>query len=372
MSAPIKICHITTAHTVFDVRIFQKELSSLSSVGYDTNFIAPHTKNETIKGIKIHALHGSINRISRSTTLLLKIFFRALKIKADIYHFHDPEILPIGILLYYFGKRIIYDTHEDLPNQLLGSPWLPKTLRIIISRFFCNFEAFAARRFVGIITTREPVRQRFSVLNRNTILIHNYPILDEFRKELTPASDSDNLILNMGGLSHHRCILEIVQALEKISKKHHIKAVFAGNSDSKAIEQKLSKLSGWQQIQYLGYVSRTETQYLLSRANMSIVLYSNQPNHLFASSNRFYESLAAGVPVIVPDFPFWKDMLSKYKCGVSVDTSNPDAIAKAIEFLLTHPEEAKQLGQNGRNAVRTSLNWEIEEEKLIKFYKSIL
>jgi glycosyltransferase involved in cell wall biosynthesis len=85
-----------------------------------------------------------------------------------------------------------------------------------------------------------------------------------------------------------------------------------------------------------------------------------------------FEYMSAGIPVIASDFPLWREILSKAKCGLSVNPGRPLEIAKAIEFVLTHPAEAEGMGRNGREAVVRELNWQHQEQKLLALYKDLL
>lgn len=79
-----------------------------------------------------------------------------------------------------------------------------------------------------------------------------------------------------------------------------------------------------------------------------------------------------GLPVICTDFTLWKEFVDHWHCGICVEPENPDAIAAAIQYLLEHPDEAKRMGKNGRNAVKTNFNWGVEEKKLLLLYQEVL
>jgi len=113
------ICILTAVHPVWDSRIFHREAKTLVRAGYEVSFIVPHDKEEIIEGVRIIPLPKPNNRFSRMTRGAWRLFRLALKEKSDIYHFHDPEIIPVGILLKLLTRsQVIYDVHENIPAQI--------------------------------------------------------------------------------------------------------------------------------------------------------------------------------------------------------------------------------------------------------------
>ena len=176
----IKICHLTSVHSPFDVRIFHKECKTLVKAGYDVTLIAQHDKNETVDGIKIVALPKVKNRTFRMTSLPLKTLWLALKKKADVYHLHDPELLPVGVFLKLFkAKNIIYDVHEDYAKQKLSEVYIPKIARTYIAFLIRTTEYLSSKLFNGIITATENILKNFSH-HKRAISIRNFPIISNF------------------------------------------------------------------------------------------------------------------------------------------------------------------------------------------------
>ncbi|GAB6162897.1 hypothetical protein JCM12298_20570 [Desulfothermus naphthae] len=111
------------------------------------------------------------------TKVVWKLFRLALKEKADVYHFHDPELIPIGLILSLFGKKVIYDVHEDVPKQILIKDWIKSnSVRKFVSLFFKGFENLTCIFFSQIVAATPDIAKKFPA--QKTITIRNFPILE--------------------------------------------------------------------------------------------------------------------------------------------------------------------------------------------------
>jgi len=229
----IKVCHLTTVHEPFDDRIFHKQCRSLLKEGYEVVVIAQHDKDKIAKGINVIALKKSKNRIARIISSTIQIFFCALKQKADIYHFHDPELLPIGVLLKIFSrKKIVYDVHEDYGKQILSKPYLPKWSRRSISILINLIEYCATGFFDGIITATDDVLKKFSY-HKTAVSVKNYPVISYFSEEKNTENKHNNgkvfKLVYAGNISKERGVIETIQSLAYIDQP--LKLSFYGNCD---------------------------------------------------------------------------------------------------------------------------------------------
>jgi hypothetical protein len=180
----VKVCILTSVHHLFDIRIFHKQAKSLIKAGYDVTLIAQHDRDEIVDEIRIVALPKPANRIQRMTRTAWQIYRLALRVDADIYHLHDPELIPLGLKLKYLGKKVIFDAHEDLPKQLLSKPYLGSNTARILSVMTSLFERYACSRFNGIIAATPFIRDKFLAINPNTLDINNFPIIGELDEAL--------------------------------------------------------------------------------------------------------------------------------------------------------------------------------------------
>ena len=175
-----KILHITTAHKKNDIRIFQKEVSSLHKAGFNVSLIVQNEKDECINGINIYSVPHSRNRFDRFIFTNIRIIYRVIKINPSICHFHDPDFIFGAVFLSILGKKIIYDVHEDVPKQIMSKYWIPSILRRFISISFNIVEKFCVKFFfTSIIAATDSISKNFP--KNKTIVINNYPIINDLK-----------------------------------------------------------------------------------------------------------------------------------------------------------------------------------------------
>ncbi|NOZ47455.1 MAG: glycosyltransferase family 4 protein [Chlorobi bacterium] len=365
-----KVCHLTSVHPADDVRIFHKECVSLVSAGYDVTLIAPNVKNETNSGVKIIGIENKhTSRFYRMLKFTKKIYKKALEINADVYHFHDPELMPIGLKLKRKGKKVIYDVHEDLPKSIYGRYWIPKPLRFVFSLLIIFFESYVAKNLDGIITVTQTINNRFKKLNKNSTIINNYPILNDAVIKNKPVPKKKSQICYIGGISSIRGSTILIDALERIND--NIILQIAGIFDPEDYRSELIVKKGWEKVVENGWVNRDITMKIMQESIAGIITYLPLPNHVNAQPNKLFEYMSAGIPVIASNFPKWKEIIESNACGICVNPLSSEEIAEAVVYLMKNPEKALKMGNNGRNAVLNLYNWEKEKINLFYFYENI-
>ena len=360
-----KVCHITSAHKSNDIRIFIKQSKSLAKMGYETHYIVPNAKTEIIENVCIHGITNKLqSRLNRMLITTREVYKKAIEINAEVYHFHDPELIPIGLKLKRRGKKVIYDVHEDVAATILNKTYIKKPFRKIISRVFEKYENYAIKKFDYILTATPFIANKLKTYNENTIDINNYPILDELFS-INEKDVKKNQLSYVGGISKPRGILQIIEA----SKKIHGTIKLAGPVSN---EKTLELIQSSENIEYLSILEREEVKRLLNESLAGIVTFLPAPNHINAQPNKLFEYMSAGIAVIGSDFPLWKDIIEGNNCGLCVNPESEEEIFKAIEYILENKEEVIQMGKNGRKAVEEMYNWEQEEKKLLQVYKELL
>lgn len=366
-----KICIITTVHPVFDSRIFHKQAKTLVKAGYDVVLIAQHDKKETVEGIQIVPLPKPKNRLQRIFSLTYKAMRLALKQKAVIFHFHDPELLPVGLILKLVTrKKVIYDVHEDYPQSIRAKYWVSKYVRSLISIIIDKIEKFVSNSVDTTITVTDAIESRFK--KEKTIQIRNYPLLDMINLE-SRKSFSENYVklIYVGGLSKDRGIIEVVKSLELIDASIKVEMVLLGKFFELDTEKMVKKLDGFKKVKYKGWVSRNKVYEELHTSDIGIVCLHSNDRYEFSLPVKLFEYMSAGLPVIASNFAVWSQIIKENECGIMVDPLNPDEIARAIEYLAKNPELRRKMGENAKKAVIEKYNWEEESKKLISLYDKL-
>lgn len=367
----IKVCHITSVHRRYDVRIFHKECKSLVKAGYDVYLLVNDDKDdEEIDGVKIISLKAKVtNRFQRIFQLKKVLIKKALEINADIYHLHDPELLLIAYTLKKNNKKVVFDSHEDYLLTITEKTWLPKLLRPIIRFIYQIYEKQIIKRIDGAIVCYHWTYDRYNKLCKNVSMILNFPIIDDTK----PITDyTKKAIAFAGGIKSEWCHEEIIKTLEILKD---VKYELAGDIQDN-YEKIIMNMEGWKYVNYHGKISHQEVYnkvYKNASIGMCLLDYIAQcKGHIGNLSNtKLFEYMFIGLPVIGTDFILWKEIIEKENCGVCVNPHNVEQITEAINYLLNNPDIMKEMGENGRKAVIEKYNWHIEEKKLIDFYHKV-
>lgn len=366
---PEKICHISTVHNIYDDRIFFKECRSLVNAGYEVSLLVQNHTDENVDGVQIYGLKTYQSRLARIVKGTFEAFNKARKTGAKLFHFHDPELMFLGILLKISGKKVVYDVHEDLPKQVLYKEWInSKFIKKIFSKLIYFFEQFSCLFFDGIVAATEDIATKFP--KSKTIVLRNFPIKSLVKNDnLISKENKDTFVLvYAGGLSKIRGIKEIIESVGLVDEK--VRLWLFGEFENTAYFEECKRLPGWGKVKYFGYKKMDEVYHHVQQADVGIALLYPIRNYLTSLPVKAFEYMASGKPFIMSDFPFWKEMFGE--CALFADPFKPMEIAERITDLKTNKELLSSLGEKGKELIETKYSWEVEQEKLFELYNRIL
>lgn len=366
---PMRVAHLTSVHPRNDIRVFHKECRSLCAHGYDTTLVvADGLGDARIDGVAVVDVGRPGGRLERLTSTTRRVLARAVALDARIYHLHDPELLPVGLRLKQLGKTVVFDAHEDVPRQLLGKHYLHPWARRALSFAFERFERWACARLDAIVTATPFIADKFLRINPRTTSISNFPILGELDSDM-PWADKAREVCYVGSIATIRGIKEMTHAMALCHTDVRLNLV--GGFAENGLEAEVQSYLGWSRVSPWGVQDRAGVRRALQQSVAGLVTLHPVINYLDALPIKMFEYMAAGIPVVVSDFPLWAGIVNDAQCGVCVDPLDPAAIAAAIDQLVTQPERARRMGENGRLAVEHKYNWSTEEQKLLALYESL-
>lgn len=365
-----RICHITSAHNSSDTRIFQKQCVSLAKEESFDVYLVARGESRTEKNVKVVGVEGSgFGRIKRILFFTRKLYVKALEIDADIYQIHDPELLPYALKLTKMGKKVIFDSHEDMFNQILIKNYLPKTIRKIIAHAYHAYETHVVKKLAAVlfpcpINGKHPFEGR----NKNALFISNAPELGavEWKKK------NKMKMCYVGSLSENRGVTNLLKAYKNIEAK--VPLVLAGKFESEEYEKYIRENGLLDGVDYRGYCTKEELQEIYNETTVGIsnLLNVGQYPKLGTFPTKVFEYMEKGLGVIVSDYPFSRYVLTKYKIGILINPSNERDLTNAMDYMINNPEEVFSMGGNSRTLIEEEYNWQKEYKKLRNVYYQIL
>lgn len=364
-----RVAHLTTVHSPFDSRIFERQCRSLARAGYAVSLVAPHRDGTSPAGVDLVELEPPRNRLQR-WRLLPACYRAALFTGARLFHLHDPELLPVGVLLQRRGGQVVADLHENLGLDLLAKDWIPGPLRPSVSWLGTRVERWATSRLAHVVAATPSIAAQFA--RGDATVVANFPEATEFDAALRPYTDRPLRVLYAGELAARRGSLVLPRLAERLRDRSGVEVVAAGRFSSPAERRRARAETGWDRIDDRGVIPFRQVVELIGNSRVGLVLYDASPNHLEAWPRKLFEYMAGAVPVVYSDLPGMRRLLEPLGCGIAVAPDDVASAVAAVEWLLDHPEQAESMGRRGRDAVDRELNWDHEREKLLALYQRLL
>lgn len=364
-----KVCHLSSVHHRYDTRILLKECISLHNSGYEVHLVVADGKGfENYNGIQIHDVgipKGRLNRIFKTTKA---VYQKGVELNTEIYHFHDPELLNVGVKLKRKGKRVIYDSHEDVPRQILDKAYLPSFLRKPVSKIIEVYEDYVVSKLSGVVTVTPDLVKRFLIKNKNVVQVRNFPKIQEFGIDNFKRVLKRDAVCYVGAISKIRGVLGMIEAMQF---QNETKLLLGGKFENKALRAQATSLIGWKNVDELGFLNREEVKSTLQSSIAGLVVLEPTRSYLNSIPVKMFEYMIAGIPVIASDFPYWRKLIEDENCALFVDPNKPKEIGDAIKKLVNNPELAFEMGTRGQKAIFEKFNWSNEEKVFLDFYNTI-
>lgn len=363
-----RIIHVASTHSATDVRIVERECSSLAKAGYDVGMIVPTLPRDLPKGIRLIPIPPPRSGIGYFLRTLPAIHKAAAALDDEcVIHFHDPDLLPGMLRLASQGRTIVYDAHEDTPRQARAQHWIPRPLRPVAAMLYDRLERKAGIAFESVVVATPTIAARYPT--SKTVVVRNFPLVERFVRVARPYDSRSNVIVYAGGIAEKRGALEMVAAIDLV--RHPVSLKLIGPLQPKGLISKLEQKGGWARTTSTGWLSPEDVAMAMGDARVGLVVLRPLQQYLDAYPTKLFEYMAAGLPIVASDFPVWRSLIEQFDCALFVDPESPEAIADAITVLLEDPERAAAMGARGQDAAKKNFDWSTEALALTRLYDDV-
>lgn len=368
----LKICYITSMHDWNDDRIFERAAAGLASLGHEVYFVAPADKDFINSGVHIKAIPKR-SRIGKHILGPRDAYNRMKTIEADIYHFHNPNMMWLMMKWAKKGHRVFIDIHENYEARVEKLP-IPSVFKSKAINTYRKIENNFCKYYSGVTVVTESMKKKISPSGAPILVVDNVPYLFKLNQiQLSKSKYKQPTIITSGSNTSARNCMKAVEALPYIVEQiPEVQMLFVGRFQPEIFEHELHK-----RAKELGVAKHLKTEGMLpwlenferiSKAHIGCVFYEDNLNNRFTLPNRLYEYMYCGLAVLGEDFPEVRAKLDKSKSGITVNSSDPLSIANGAICILKSQEILNSFGQNAKLAVEKSFNFENALVELNKFY----
>lgn len=311
-------------------------------------------------------LKTKLNVIWVRGSLILRMIVKGYKGNYDIYHSNDLNTLPQGYICSKWrvkSKKLIYDSHEVQTSRTgYDSPIHGK------------LEAFLIKKIDEMIVENH-TRAKYNedLYGFYPHVVHNYPfgqtnlhVEKVDLHELLNIPKQEKILLYQGGIQTGRGLDKLIQAVPLFNEG--VLVLIGDGKIKKELQAMVHEMGLEEKVKFLPKVPLAELPKYTRNAYLGFQVLNNVCfNHYSASSNKLFEYMMAGVPVVACSFPEIQRVVEGDRTGVNVDSHDPVSIADGVNWLLNSPEKHTEMKINSLKA-STKYNWEIEKHNLLKVY----
>ncbi|NNF79284.1 MAG: hypothetical protein HKN05_14760, partial [Rhizobiales bacterium] len=264
-----RVAHLTSVHPPHDPRI-SKHCRSLLNAGWDVCLVAQEGRTAT-PGVRHLTIPMETSRLRRTFLSSWRVFRQALASGAKICHFHDPELLPVGMVLSLLGRKVVYDVHEDVPLQILSKKWISPWLRRPMAMLTASAEGLATRLFfAGVVAATPPIARRFPA--NTTVTVQNFPEIVASAPAPTAQSlrQRPDRAIYIGSINENRGLREIIRAVD-LSANTSTSLILCGQFTDPVLEAECRALPAWSRVDFRGWQTSDQVLDALAEAKVGLV-----------------------------------------------------------------------------------------------------
>ena len=343
------------------------------STRYEVHLIAVHPKEEIRRGVHIIPFKRFHNRKLRILTGWLLMLIKALRVNARVYHLHDPELIPCGIMLRILGKKVILDIHENIAEDIFDKPWI-KRQKLVFS-IFSLFERLACKLFY-IVLAETSYEKRYKPMARHCYTVLNYCDTKFFEPFVKKQYEHRLQLYYIGIILENRGILQIAEALYLLKQAGYEADFHCVGELYSDLDRKIRQLPYYEEIKdqlhFYGRMPLEEGYTMAARMDIGLCIIWPMKNSVESYPTKLFEYMSIGLPIICSDFPLYRQTVEGNLCGICVNPLNASEIKNAILAIHTDVEKSELMAKSGKLAVKKQFEWESQNLVLTRVYEDVL
>lgn len=364
------VCHFSSVHRMNDTRVYYRQVRGLLGCGISVHLIgreADVCKNKNLTTEVFPEYKSRVRRVIFGNLLMLS---KLWCVKADVYQFHDPELVFVGVLLRLMRRKVIFDVHENFEQQIKAKPYFNTRFSRFIALLLAGVEKFTARFMTGIICAVPAIQSRFG--HRRSILFRNFPDFSLINTSSSPKPEPESgkgfNLFYPGALSEGRGIKYLIDVLDQFDDEVYL--TLMGNFSDENFERTCRQSSGWSKVKYLGRRSVEEVYSEMSKVDVGFQYVKDTPQYRIGYPVKVFEFLAAGVPVIVSDIGNRRSLFGENV--IYCEPESLDALKRTIDYVLANNKMLKQELISKRESLRQEYDYRFEVRNYIAFLEGLV
>ncbi len=359
-----------TIHPADDVRVLHREAASLIELGLSVTLIAntPRDPGEPLlrhPDLALEVVEVPLRPLKDRLLGVLALSRRAMRVRAEAYHLHDPDLLPVGILLRLLRRRrVVYDVHEFY--AMVWSAAFPAPVRKYARVLISVLEAAIARAIGSVCAVHPVMVERFRRVGCEVTLVRNLPSVEVFPPvpvSLCGWKNRDIDVVHIGGLSPDKgseLLISIAERFlqEQVSLRFVLVERFYLEAQRRAFFDRLAGSPARDLMEFVPNASIGELRALLSRCKVGLSPVLEGGQAAVTEHTKLFEYLACGVVPIASDLAGARGVLSAHDLGVLVAPGDVPAFTTAVLESSRNTESSVRMAQRGSQVYAESLNWE--------------
>lgn len=375
---PMRIAIVTSIHPDFDARVW-RHAKLLCQSGHTVHLVAPWAVAQGLgrDGVIFHPFRKADSRASRLLNVpknLLPVLWNILR-DVDVVHFHDIDLLPWMTVLALW-KPVVYDVHENYPDEMLVREWIPPLLRKPLAWSVRWGQWCCARVIRNIVLVAPSQESDFGSVGLRKTYIFNYASRALIDSVVPDLAQREPRVVFIG--AHHEnngsaVLLDIAERL--LVRGSKIKIMTTSRFFDEQFKRKfLAEISSRNltNIELLPAVKPPEIMDILNKATIAISPNLRVPQQIKGIHTKIFEYMAAGLPIVISDLPHQIEVVAGNHAGIMAMPEAPDTFVEAVLKLADDSVLLGEMGREGQRAYIDQYSYESQLPGILKYYAELL